>query len=155
MVAGDGLRLCVLSVSSCWNDHRTVEKFGIKGLPLVGRLSTCGCLSELPGYWMGAAPPGCRPSRTALENLAAPRGEPVIQPFPVCGTAYGIHGASLFFPLRAGCLCTSGSHEGSVRFECDWSKSCVAHRALLLAHFCPTPESSAATSRAVSTGSHH
>src|SRR5260370_16930572 len=99
MLAGDGLRLCVLSVSSCWNDHRTVEKFGIKGLPLEGRLSTCGCLSELPGYWMGAAPPGCRPSRTALENLPAPPPEPLIHPFPLSVTPYPPHPPPSLFPL--------------------------------------------------------
>src|SRR6266849_863278 len=152
MLAGDRLRLRVLLVSSGWHDHRTVEEFRIEVLPGVGWFSTSRCYCELPSYGMGAASARCRPSRTTLENLAAPRGEPVIQPFPVCGTAYGIHGASLFFPLRAGCLCASGSHEGSVRFECDRSKSCVAHRALLLAHFRPRPEFSAGNSRGVCGG---
>src|SRR6516162_371965 len=146
MLAGDSLRLRVLSVSSCRNDHRAMEELRIKSLPRVGGLFTCWCYSKLRGYGMGTASDGRRSPRTAFEDLAGPCRESVIQSVAVCGAAHGIHGASLFFPLRAGCLCASWHHERSLYFERDWRESRLANSAVLHEHIRGSPDRSSAKS---------
>src|ERR1700741_2278968 len=155
MLAGNRLRLRFLFLSLVRNDHWTVEKFWIEGLPRMGRISPCWSSIELPRRWMAAPSPRRWTSRAAPEHLAAPRRKAFIQSFLVRGAAHGIHGASVFLSLRVGCLRASGSHEGGLHFERDRRESGLAHRAVLRARFCPRPEFSAGDSCDFRGGQHH
>src|SRR6267378_423198 len=104
-LAGNNLRLRVLSLSSCRHDHRTVEKLGNKNVPGIWRPAPFWSLSKLPRPWMGAAAPCFWTSGAATENLAGPRGEPAVESFLVFWAASGVHRPALFFPLCPALLC--------------------------------------------------
>src|SRR6266481_4401138 len=105
LLAGDNLRLRVLSVSSCRHDHRTVAKLGNKNVPGIWWPAPFWSLSKLRRHRMGAAPPCRWTSRAATENLAEPRGEPAVESFLVFRPTYGVHRPALFFPLCPARLC--------------------------------------------------
>src|SRR5215831_771101 len=140
MLAGDGLRLRVLFLSSDRNDYRAVEKFWIACLLRMGRISPCRGSSEFPRCRMAAPSPCFGTSRAALEHLAAPRRKAFLQSFLVRGAAYGIHCASVFLPLRIGSLCASGCHERGLHFERDRRESGLADCVVLRPRFCRRPE---------------
>src|ERR1700722_942098 len=105
VLAGDNLRLRVLSGSSCRHDYRAVEKLRNKNVPRIWRPAPFWSFSKLSCHGMGAPPPRRWTAGAATENLAEPRGEPADESFLVFWTASGVHRSALFFSLCSARLC--------------------------------------------------
>src|SRR5208283_1801669 len=132
MLVGDYLRLLVLPLYLCGNEHRVDPKPRNRSLSRLGRRVDHWSGGQLSGGQLCTASVCIQPSREVPGSVAKEGGQAETEPPDVCRASDGVYYPSLFPPL---CLSGVRSSEHNARClycKCDRRESRLDHCVVLV-----------------------
>src|SRR5271157_1140694 len=132
LLVRDYLRLPVLPVHLCGNEHRIDSKSRDRSLPRLGRVSVRWSSGQFPGGRLCAASVCIQPSREVPGSVAKEGGQTETEPADVYRAPDGVYYPSLFPPLCSSGVRSSEHNARCLYCQCDRRESRLDHCLVLV-----------------------